>query len=202
MSNTIQWERFCGRYIKAPWVKSGHRYATEGHICIRVPTTEVDTVELERPGTAVKALALPWTPTAEPWQPWPEPNYIIKDAECPECKGNGDRYRLKCAICNGTGKCKCSECGDEHDCSKCYGNGVLLGPDCPHCNGKGKCPQPVETMVGKHLIGYAINEAIMSLPGPIEWQDNPGGLVRFRFAGGEGLVCDRNPAVASTKGKE
>jgi hypothetical protein len=56
-------------------------------------------------------------------------------------------------------------------------------------------------MVGKHLIGYAINEAIMSLPGPIEFQERSryGFILLFRFAGGEGLVCDRNPAVAVTK---
>jgi hypothetical protein len=59
-------------------------------------------------------------------------------------------------------------------------------------------------MVGKHLIGYAINEAIMSLPGPIEFQERSryGFILLFRFAGGEGIVADRNPVVVTSKGKE
>jgi hypothetical protein len=108
----IDLRAFCGtresRYsINEPWVSKGFEYATDGQICVRVPTSRPE-----------KGLAdgRPAPPAADVFKgpfhgadvslPWPAGPY---EAECPDCLGLGIKI--------------CCSCGHEDECPLCKGYG-------------------------------------------------------------------------------
>lgn len=99
----------CTRYsIDAPWVADGWRYATNGTVIVRVPTTEPDTDDGQRrPDGGLWFRDLPVCS-----EPWPEHGGEMKHPDCATCKGTG-RTRCECPVCFNSHWRRCSVCGGE-----------------------------------------------------------------------------------------
>lgn len=206
---------FCGKdghYTPStPWFESGHIYATDGHVCVRVPAEAGlgNEAEDDKP----KGLILGWPTGDETWLPWPPVIPIPGEEECPMCGGkrfvHGDQL---CRHCEGGGWCSCRSCGDRHNCWHCDGTGKA-DTDCPTCRGRGKVETPYAyRQIGPVAIARKYDELIRALPNvqfvmPVSnepWVRTrvseskvtySARAILFRFDGGEGLVMPADGAA-------
>lgn len=72
---------------------------------------------------------------------------LVRDEECPECKGSGAKPGSKvdtCPTCNGTGQERVVQntpfgrIQNVRTCSKCRGAGKIINEPCTKCHGRGK----------------------------------------------------------------
>lgn len=72
---------------------------------------------------------------------------LIRDEECPNCKGTGAAPGSKvdtCSTCNGTGQERVvtntpfGRMQNIRTCSRCHGSGKIITEPCPKCKGRGK----------------------------------------------------------------
>jgi hypothetical protein len=199
----IDLNKFCGedncRYSTgSPFVRGKWKYATDGRICIRVPTDEPETDVLN-----TRDAASLFTARIFP-EPWPPADYLQGEIPCADCvdgnmrceKCNGDEFG--CDECNYTGCagpkrkcdhstiCKCIECG---------GRGIVL-IDCKTCNGCGLVIGDVGTMVGISFISAHYDRLIRELPNVrYSRASDYRSMIYFSFDGGEGIVMPRTDAA-------
>lgn len=163
-------QKFCfegeGRdKIKTPWTDEGYTYATNGHICIKVPALS-DVPAEPYPVDAEKVFRE--TPQPTEWFTVPH----LAKPKTPE--------EIVCTDCEGTGKDdlnECPECGHKKDC--------------PDCDGTGKVKEdiaPRYLKIGNQSFDEKYLYLIQGFPnvriGPAT------GLIaaRIKFDGGEGLL--------------
>lgn len=178
------------RFAK-PFIRSGWKYATDGRICVRVPTTEPDTENGINGATTIFPAVL------DGWTKYPEPpDYVIgQNADCPKCNAKGVTGGSKCEACDGSSECQCM-CGDEHECNHCNGTGIVNGNWCRHCNGLRRGAFPAYTVLAGRAVSFKYSEKIRVLPA-VEYadvNDATGKLpLAFRFTGGDGVVMPLSP---------
>ena len=72
---------------------------------------------------------------------------LVRDEECPECRGSGAKPGSKvdtCSVCNGTGQERVMQntpfgrIQNVRTCSKCRGTGKIINEPCPKCHSRGK----------------------------------------------------------------
>ena len=158
---------FCRHYPTAMWTdidKPCHigrwLYATDGHICVRVPAGKTGGT---RPKGFPKCEGLLW-PKAADWKamnpaPMGDTTERTGKMPCPAC--NGDGYKK-----NG------------HKCKTCKGNGRIEGPYLRDLTVSGRTV----------TIQQKDAEAISKLPGLLLATTGRGEMIRFRFKGGQGLL--------------
>jgi hypothetical protein len=93
-----------GSDLSTPFSLNGHTYASNGHICVRVPRRP-DISENKEAPNAEKLL--PWDFSRVKFGPLPEPK-LLSD-ECGWCGGRGYMHqcpdcRCECETCHGSGK--------------------------------------------------------------------------------------------------
>jgi hypothetical protein len=211
MSDALEMlRRFCAgadddrENLRQPYSQGAHTYACNGHIAVRVqridgvPDSDKPNMAAVFDGPFAKATEFAPLPPLDNDSPYRE--------VCKPCNGKGQvRPTKQCHVCNGTGECKCGECGHTHDCLRCRGRGEVnvgeLRP-CAECNGLGAFPamfvQAVATI--QYTEFYCLRksnyEKIATLPNVTI--GNPFGghgcssklwSMPFRFEGGEGVVA-------------
>jgi hypothetical protein len=102
---SIDLNQFCdperrapGADLSVPFSLNGHTYATNGHICVRVPRRP----DIPENKEAPNAEKLPWDFSRIKFGPLPAPEFL-RD-QCWVCGGSG--YLHKCPDC----RCECTEC--------------------------------------------------------------------------------------------
>lgn len=95
--------------INTPFVRDGWKYATDGRICVRIPTNEPDDSNEphKRPDAAAIFQGFDVTGLVP---------FVI-----PELQGVKDK---KCPSCNGYGHSTCDH-GHQHECDDCDETGVI-----------------------------------------------------------------------------
>ena len=194
----INLQKFCGedggRYeMSHPWVFNGWKYATDGIICVRVRTTELDIVP-QNLADFPPASNLFADGTAFAYKRWPEANYVIGEIPCEHCR-DGNK---KCSKCNGKGCDSCLEsgyagphcdCRPWEECSKCNMGIVTL--NCGSCDGTGLQIGEVGIFVEPAFIAAKYDKLIRSL-GAVKYIPAMSPLpTRFFWDGGEGVVMGR-----------
>ena len=133
-------EKFMGRYnIDEPWAKDGFVYATDGRMCIRMPTDQPDTVIEGKKWPSVKDLGFDQSGELLPWP-------VIDE-------GQGHL----CRTCSGEGYL-------DKECELCGSTCIDYGMPCVRCNGSGKVCYPATIeILGKTFEGYYIHK-LANLP--------------------------------------
>jgi hypothetical protein len=166
----IDLKKFCSSdqtrpYLMKPFTIGIWTYATNGHICARVPAMA------EWPGNTIEAPA-PKLFVAPKFFAAPVPEFRpLPKIELPPPNENDE-----CKSCDGRGY--------EHDCPDC-------DCTCEKCDGAGIVPSYSHVSVG---IGDAIYAGeyihlMQSLPGVEIGPTLKSEPLRFRFAGGEGCLA-------------
>jgi hypothetical protein len=160
----IDLKPFCGTdesrpYLMQPWSRDGFTYATNGHICVRVPA--IDGIEdCEAAPNAGKLFAVPLTSELVSVTTLSLPPE--RRAECSGCEGRGVKHR-------------CPDCACV--CEKCSGTKEVGGED------------RVSVGLNGFNIGLRYLRLIVSLPGAkVQTIGEPGGAVAFAFDGGDGRL--------------
>lgn len=194
--------RFCANqsdhreYLRQPWLEGDWVYATNAHVCVRVPPE----------------LSIPCEPGTSKH---PKPSLMF--AQFGRDEGE---YRqlpklpllLACGACHGKGILnvrRCPDCTDGtfqhgqhwYDCQNCEGEPVDAGwiatPQstdtkmaCFHCAGRGAQSGPV--YVGDKTIAELIYLTWLSkLPGLVYRTNGGMNAIHFKFDGGEALLMQR-----------
>ena len=122
--------------LAVPFVQNGYLYATDGRVCVRAKTTEVDSKDRLLPVMD----KLGWDLTLYKSEACDPPSYILETPlliPCSACKGTGECDKITCPECDGDKAIECSECGQDRDCPKCDGEGIIGGVGkCPDCDGR------------------------------------------------------------------
>lgn len=194
---SIDLKRFCGcehdirEYVRQPWAHQGYVYATNGHICVRVPapehagtTSEVPIAESAR-GLFERATNTEYAPLP-PFTPAPV---------CFQCEGEGHYKQSKCGDCDGEGNFKRGH--HEYECRECEGTGWLPDDegqkrDCEECWGTGHDRRAVDFgndvfYDARYLAWVKALPGVMFAPGGASTTDKPM-PGHFVCAGGEGLL--------------
>lgn len=189
-SEIIDLKLFCDpvkerEFFQRPFVKSGFKIATNGVICVRIPSEESDTPDIDYPGDKLifeKAQRI----TPVQW-----PNTPLIDAspdECTHCRGTGHEIRCSCINCDGEG-----EFEDGSDCETCEGRGWLIAPPlCPTCNGsrnkllRNVCGVNIDHRYERWILTLP-NVRVVGLISLPTSKANQSGLV-FEFDGGDGAI--------------
>ena len=155
-----------GRYnLDEPWIKDGFIYATDGRMCIRMPTDQPDTVSEGKK----------WPSSVNGFE---QSGELLSWPVIDEGQGH------KCWACNGEGH-------PDKECELCGSTVIDYGMACIRCNGSGEVcyPDTIE-ILGKVFDGYYVHKAA-SLP-DIKLVNNTSGdlpdkprSVKFVFDGGE-----------------
>lgn len=173
---------------EAPWNLNGWTYACQGNICIRVPTTEADTILDGKYKKQAEALFNGID--AEHCIPWPNNDSVsYRYGKCNACDGKGYEDWKKCQKCQGEGEINCPTCEHDMTCDKCNGHAGSGTVACPQCVGKKSCRQVHHRVVDGKWISGKFDRLIVELPNvryqPGTMEGNP---VQFAFDGGEGVV--------------
>jgi hypothetical protein len=176
--NPIDMQQFCaneiGKYLMTrPFVKDGWRYATNGHVCIRVRAAMA---EDDQPGPEDGGALFPVVarifdnpPCSYPCV-WPVKADYIKEREaCPQCCG-------KTYV-------GCEECGKQ---------------TCLVCEGRGEIEIDYAIRVGEHFIAAKYDRLIRTLANVVYYHSSPGkdgvtNPLAFKFDVGEGRVMGKRP---------
>lgn len=180
---------FCSRDetrtdLLRPWrYPDGMTYASDGSIAIRATVDGSEVPPLTAPNIPMLFADIPLMDGAV-WYPLPDLPDGSGEAEiCPACRGNA---RL-CEVCRGDGevtweyrhytmRAECPACNGDSYCQECKGVGHVTD----------RIPIPV---AGLRFNAHYLR-LLSRLPGPVEiaLPDAAGGVARFRFAGGDGLL--------------
>jgi hypothetical protein len=162
----IDLKKFCSTdftrlYLMKPFTIGNWTYATNGHICVRVPTMP----EWPGPENEIKAPELFAAPVTE-FRPLPKIEFPPpdEDDECESCDGRGSEH--ECPDC----LCICKQC-----------NGT--GKEPPYSD--------VSVEIGNAIYAGKYIHLIRSLPGVEIGPTHERDPMRFRFAGGEGCLMPR-----------
>lgn len=166
---------FCGRdltrpYLQQPFSYGEWTYATNGHICVRVPRRP--TVE-ENENMKDKAANLFLQNTASEFSPMPKvtiPADLGEDDDCNTCDGRGT----------------------EHDCPDCE----CL---CEDCGGSGKEPpgSRISIGIGEGIYQGSYVLLMQTLPAVEIAKPDKEKPLCFRFDGGEGLLMPRRSELSN-----
>lgn len=201
-------QRFCAiddirDYLLKPWRFDGWVYATNGHICVRVPDNgSPDTPERTSKHPKAHELFVNTFGDGPDFLPMPD---LPAGEECPSCKGAGLFSAKKCEACDGEGVFY--HAGLEYDRKSCdreliEEGWVILDDEgavregatlkvCNHCWGR-------KLKMQAHPLGDATYELayllwLAELPG-IKYRTN--GELRaaaVTFDGGQALLMPRRP---------
>jgi len=128
---------FCGtsggRFdLDKPFIRDGWRWATDGWIVVRMPTTDADT---EGRYPKIESLFEGFPGCDHDWPDWPQ-----SPIRCRKCRTG--KVLVACQTCNGEGEHECA-CGNLHGCGGCDGHGNVSGAnDCLFCGGTAKVNAP------------------------------------------------------------
>lgn len=194
-------QRFCALgddprdYLKKPWHDGGWMYATNGHICIRVPFDgSSDVVPRDKHPNAA-ALFEKWRAAkSSGFEPLPP---LAAGTECGHCKGQKVFKRDECESCKGEGVFVWH--GLQYDCKWCesepVGAGYVVNSDgalelpCQHCWGRGLEMQ--EEPLGESRFELAYLQWCAELPGITYRTHGQEGAALLPFNGGEVLLMPR-----------
>lgn len=202
--------RFCAQdatrgALCSPFSRGPYTYASNGHICVRVPRmADVPEYECAPPAE----ILFESIPDSGEWCQWPEHDKpgSIHDREharsidpCYACRGVGCTP-MDCPDCGGEGDHECS-CGDFHVCGKCNGLGAVEAvnsSECNLCGGDGRLfRQRVAGLSIKGTYHRMVADLLIEPEHHQEPLKRPDGLqmVLFRFYGGHGVIMPlREPA--------
>lgn len=181
--------------ISKPFVRKGHRYATDSRIIVRVPCEETDT-PIEKNARYPKCEALfdnhfpaagfkPLGDSISATQPHPD-KYMRPCACCRD---------VPCFKCLGSKTMECYACGQDCDCEYCDGCGKAFEkhPDCTVCDENGEVPVMIYRIGDAWFHGDFIDK-IRALPSVLVAQCGDGNskMLAFRFDGGQGLLMCMN----------
>lgn len=202
-------QRFCAiddirAYLLKPWRLDGWVYATNGHICIRIPDNGAPDTPDYIPGKHPKAhdLFTKYFADGDEFKPMPS---LPAAQTCTHCKGIGAYPAKPCAACNGEGSFMWH--GMEYDCKSCDSDDIEAGwvitdvdggpltegttlKVCNHCWGR-------KMKMCKHPLGDAEYELaylhwLAELPG-VTYRTNGATLAAaFNFDGGQALLMPRH----------
>lgn len=160
-----------------PWVQGGWRYATDGIICMRMPSQESD--------TSPSSDGVPFPPAPDLFEkfeaakcimPWPKESPIHRATEkCPACYGEGT----------------INDVTVYRDGEDNTGNLVDVDEDlrrCPMCSGIGTAELDIHRVVGNHHIGIIYDRLVCLLPDVMYEAGIATKPLRFVFDGGQGVV--------------
>lgn len=184
----IDLKKFCDptharREMSAPFSVGAYTYATEGHICVRVPLVEgygapglnrftIDIDRLLNRNSERHLIPLPQLPQG--------PNYY----ECYACIGG---KRPTCNTCHGTGEVECN-LGHEHPCPDCCGNSAP-GGICQTCDGTARLLKKQPVKIGKQVLDANFLRLIADLPDiQVSLTEEGMEAIYFRFTGGDGML--------------
>lgn len=191
--------------MSRPFVVGEHLYATNGYLCLRIPTPAGwAEPELDSDGPRIPPVdRQPWHLCAKATAEWIADRVVSReDAEgagcgrCLICKGTGSGRVSRCKTCAGAGGKECESCGRYDECPYCLGYGWLgtREVECPNCKGRDGVDHTPARIAGR-IIGGPLFSFIGHLPRP---RHNPAGdpssLLAFAFDGGEGVVMPLAPA--------
>lgn len=167
--------------LDVPFVIAGWKYASDGRVCVRIPTKEQDTQAPEGK-KLVKADQLFSKIGGVVFQPWPNAPIQRCNGTCVFCFGDGKYPYWKCPKCEGHGFI------DTKECKKCDGEGTD-GEKCFNCSGVGHglfcCHQDVLGID----VSYRYLRLIEKLPGELTAAKYEEHSIAFQFEGGEGLIA-------------
>jgi hypothetical protein len=147
--------------LERPFVIRGWKYATNGHIAIRMPTAEADSppAGANRPFPGVAGLFDAF-PASECDTPWPS------DALSPEVQ--------RCEVCDGLGAIGCPNCNDA----------------CPVCEGHGEVIGEQNRTIGVNLVSPRYDRFIRMLPN-VRYRRgiDRNSAIAFMFDGGQGMLA-------------
>jgi hypothetical protein len=164
--------------IDEPFIQDGWQYATNGIIAVRIPAAEgePDTPpnEKQRRRPRMKDVFTPIVAADDKWTAWPHVD------PCSTCTATG---LVLCEECNGEGQCNQCKCKSEHECGFCDGEGKV---ECDLCCANGS----LEHRFGNAELARKLAYLVSQLPN-VQYVPQPEaeGAVRFKFDGGEGIVC-------------
>lgn len=178
--------------ITEPFSRGEWTYATNLHICVRIPRISAITHEASVSKSAEKLFADAKARTAV-WQPLPD--FELKRFVCNTCGGTG--YMQRCSACDHleykcfNGESKICKQYDDY-CVKGCAKDAELSFKCEDCDGSGEIKLPGKYIVqgsnGTTQISAIYLDMIKDLPNVmIAPYDETSGFL-FRFDGGEGML--------------
>ena len=180
--------------ITEPFSRGEWTYATNGHICVRVPRISAITHEAKSSvSESAEKLFTDTKARATEWQRLPD--FELKSCVCDTCGGTG--YIQMCPACdhsdhkcfNGESKI-CKQYNAE--CVKGCAKDAEFSFKCEDCEGSGEIKLPgkyiVQGAAGTTQISAIYLDMIKDLPNVmIAPYDETSGF-QFRFDGGEGML--------------
>lgn len=193
--------RFCAKYdirshLKQPIVSGGFVYATNGHICVRVPAaaTDIDTrLYDERIAKLVASMQKMFAEQQDQRTAALPDLSAVKP--CARCKGKGEYMAVQCGNCDGDGDF--TRDGHDYTCKSCVGEGHLESDgennaaldQCADCYGIGF---PLQTTpVGDSFFAAGYLKWLEHLPGLQAHTQGPEKVGMFTFDGGVALLMPR-----------
>jgi hypothetical protein len=195
--------QFCGKpeyelrfLLHNPWEHKGYRYASNGHICVRVPAPEAkDAVCEHKIAESARVLFEKCNHTEYA----PLPAFDLGEV-CRTCEGKGKFKQVTCADCDGDGYFD-HGC-HEYDCKNCDAFGSYASSDgemrdCPTCNGYGhknwSVPIGNAAYAAMYLALIKTLPSVMFAAGEPADGTKPNGQMpaHFIFTGGEGVLMPR-----------
>lgn len=189
-------QKFCAnedirQYLEKPFRKNGYLYASNGHICIRIPDdSNIQAIEAPSQIDPEKFFSNSVTE----WHLLPE--NLPPPKPCSNCNGEkivSEKVAEPCPDCDGEGDFTHGE--HTYTCKECDGEGYIHRKTqnkvtCPECTGTGEnIYNPVQIGAANYSRTYLA--LIQSLPGAkIEHvpEHDSWRVCRFIFDGGEGAV--------------
>lgn len=188
--------KFCSlddtRKLDKPFSNGTFTYATNGHIIIRVPRTRIENIIIEH-SMLNKINKLNFEPKHEgKWFKMPEYNYPDK-ITCSQCRGT--KYSIECPECEleGVVYFENSYNSYEVECKSCEGEKTLPGNDkkypCPECDSTGLVYEGIPgAIINNTKLGINLLDKIKDLPDIELFFPAWGGMVNYRFNGGNGIL--------------
>ena len=153
------------RLPRAPWVRDGWRYATDGAIVIRRPAGENEEPTEGLPSRTIHKVFDAFPACEHPIVL----SGAIQDARCDACHGIGATTET-CATCEGSGNHVCV-CGRRHKCGVCGGKGRAKKKpheECPICRGKKRLAFPADQFIfGNRFSGMYLGRIVTHPAGPL-----------------------------------
>jgi len=181
-------DKDCKYDLSRPFVIGGFAYATNGYAAVRVPTRLPDTRRDREP----PAHKLAWDADRRYWR-WPV-GLTRHGRTCMWCCGDGKRYKaITCPKCNGCGCAECCGFGEVSvpagKCARCWGTGTDVIRHVPGAT-HGISDQYgllVDMLPG---VEYTPADRSVMVLRPLWVLPNPETEWRFRFHGGQALICE------------
>lgn len=187
--------------ITEPFSRGEWTYATNCHICVRIPRISTITHEASVSESAEKLFADAKARTTV-WQSLPD--FELKRSDCSTCGGTG--YMQRCpAYDHPDHKCfngKSKICKQyDGDCAKGCSKDAEFSFKCEDCEGSGEIKLPgkyiVQGAAGTTQISAIYLDMIKDLPNVmIAPYDETSGFL-FRFDGGEGMLMPMRQEVTA-----